>query len=384
MRRVAVVGVEQTPYVSAHKEWSLEELIFRTVRSLLQKVGVGIEDIDSAVISSSDQVDGRAISIMVTSGSVGGYAKDLLNAPSSGEHALALAFLRVASGMFDTSLVVGWNKCSEPEDMSNIQNLTADYIYHRDIGMNDVVSHALQAGVYVKNYGVSENAATRVVLKNRSNGTRNSHAHLREGISLASAESAPLVAWPLRMSHLPPESDGVCALLLASEDKVKSLASGAVAWIKGLSWVTDSYWMGDRRLHALSSLELAATRAYRMARIDKPADELDVVELHEVSAYHELMAYEALGLCGPGEAHRLVEDGATEFHGPIPVNPSGGALCANPYFATGLVRLAEAALQVMGSAGDHQVDGAQVSLASANCGFACQGGSAFIFSSRAD
>lgn len=381
-RNVAIVAVAQTPYRPSHSAWSLEEMIFRTVHSVPEKVGLGIEDVDSVVISSSDQVDGRPISIMVTSGPVGAYGKDLLNAPSSGEHALALAYLRVASGMFDTSLVVGWNKCSEPRDLSNVQNLTADYTYHRELGLNDTISHALQAGAYLDRYGVPEEAAALVAVKNRGNGVRNPLAHLQEKIALEAVSDAPYVAWPLRQSHLPPESDGVCVLLIAAEDKARDLVPDRAAWIKGLAWTTASYWLGDRTLASMEALGTAARQAYDMAGISRPADELDVIEIQDVTAYHELMAYEALGLCAAGQAHRLVLDGQTGLEGNTPVNPSGGALSANPYFATGLVRAAEVALQVMGQAGDRQVPGVRTGLAAAHSGFACQSGSVFIMSAN--
>ena len=163
---------------------------------------------------------------------------------------------------------------------------------------------------------------------------------------------------------------------------MESLGQESVAWIRGLSWVTDSYWMGDRPLQTMTSLEWAATKSYRMAGVSNPIEELDVIEIQDVSAYHELMAYEALGLCDPGKAWRLVENGNTDFNGRVPVNPSGGTLCANPYFVTGLVRVVETALQFMGRAGNHQVPGVKIGLASTNCGFACQGGSVFVLSSE--
>ena len=382
MRKVAIIGVSQTPYVAADKKWSLEELIFQTVTSLLAKVEVGIADVDSIVISSSDQVDGRAISIMVTSGPVGAYGKDLLNAPSGGEHALALAYLRIASGAFDTSLVVSWSKCSEPEDLAKLQTLSADYIYHRELGMNDTISHALQAGIYMKKYDVPEDAAAQVVVKNRKNGCFNHLAHLRQEVHPEEVKNSPYMAWPLKRDFLPPESDGVCALLLASEEKVKSIGAKNKAWIQGLSWIADTYWIGDRPLRSMASLEIAAQKAYQMAGVQRPKDELDVVEIQEVTAYHELMAYEALGLCGPGEGWRLISKGETDFQGPVPVNPSGGALSANPYFATGLIRAGEVALQVMGEAGEHQIPGAKLGLAAGQGGFACQNSSVFILSNQ--
>jgi len=186
----------------------------------------------------------------------------------------------------------------------------------------------------------------------------------------------------LKQGFLPPESDGVCALLLASEEKVKSLGIKDIAWIKGLSWIADTYWMGDRQLGSMTSLEIAARNAYRMAGIQRPKDEIDVIEIQEVTAYHELMAYEALGLCAPGEGWHLISMGETDFKGRIPVNPSGGALSANPYFATGLVRVAEVALQIMGEAGRHQISGVKLGLATCSAGFACQNSSVFILSNQ--
>ena len=122
----------------------------------------------------------------------------------------------------------------------------------------------------------------------------------------------------------------------------------------------------------------AAKQAYQSAEIKAPSEEIDVAEIHDVSAYHELMVYEALGFCSPGDGKELIGRGATEMTGEIPVNPSGGALASNPYFATGLVRVAEAALQVRGEAGDRQVKGANTALAQGSYGLAAQGASVFI------
>jgi len=136
-----------------------------------------------------------------------------------------------------------------------------------------------------------------------------------------------------------------------------------VAWIKGVGWTNDTYYLGDKELGELSSLSSAAQRAYQMAGIDDPLDQLDVAEVHDLSSFHELMAYEALGFCGKGEAGKLIDQGVTSMQGELPVNPSGGALSSHPYTAVGLIRVAEAALQVTGRAEGHQVSGAETALA---------------------
>ena len=173
---------------------------------------------------------------------------------------------------------------------------------------------------------------------------------------------SPYVSTPLRKLNLPPYSDGACAIVLATEEK--AMKSGRpVAWVSGIGWSNDTYFMGDKDLSKLSSLSQAAEKAYAMAAIRNPLKEIDVAELYDVTSYHELMEYEALGFCKEGQAGKLIDSGATSIGGELPVNPSGGMLSSNPYTAVGLFRVAEAALQVSGRAGSRQVPGAITALA---------------------
>jgi acetyl-CoA C-acetyltransferase len=134
-------------------------------------------------------------------------------------------------------------------------------------------------------------------------------------------------------------------------------------WVTGIAWAIDSYELGSKELSRLGSLASAAEKAYGMAGIEKPIDDLDLAEVYDVTAFHELMAIEALGLAPEGAAAGLVEEGVTRVGGRLPVNPSGGVLSANPYGASSLLRAAEAALQLRGEAGQGQVAGAQRALA---------------------
>jgi acetyl-CoA C-acetyltransferase len=113
----------------------------------------------------------------------------------------------------------------------------------------------------------------------------------------------------------------------------------------------------------MRTLRDAAASVYAKAGIREPLAELDVAELYEPVTYAELAWYEALGFCEEGEAGRLVEDGVTTMEGELPVNPSGGVLCTNPVGASGVIRVAEAALQLHGRAGARQVEGAKTALA---------------------
>jgi acetyl-CoA C-acetyltransferase len=155
---------------------------------------------------------------------------------------------------------------------------------------------------------------------------------------------------------------GGVAIVLASEDAARRI-SGKPVWISGISWAIDSYDLGSKELSRLGSLAAAAEKAYRMAGIGDPLKELDLVEVHDITAFHELMVYEALGLAPEGGGARLMEDGVTAPSGALPVNPSGGVLSSNLYGASGLLRVAEAAFQVRGEAGPVQVAEARRALA---------------------
>lgn len=360
----AIVGISQVGYASAIHDRTLEELIFDAATSALADAGLAWRDLDSVVLGASDLVDGRVISSMVTSGSAGGYMKDLLNVASGGEHALVLAHLQILSGLCATSLVISWSKCSEAP-IALVDRLSLDPFYYRHVGVTGLVAAALQASAYRLRYDVSEEAAARVVVKNRLHGARNPHAERRKPVTMNEVLASPLVAWPLKELETPPLSDGVCALVLASGQRTRSLRRPA-AWLLGVGWASDTYWREPEALVALLPLRAAAHRAYAMAGIGAAPPRNAVAEIHDVTPYHELMAYEGLGFCRAGEGQHLVGDPG------LAVNPSGGVLSANPYFASGLVRVAEAALQVMGRADAHQVPGTTVALAHASGGLGGQ------------
>ena len=117
----------------------------------------------------------------------------------------------------------------------------------------------------------------------------------------------------------------------------------------------------------------AAADLWRKAGITSPIDEVDVAEIYVPFSWYEPMWLENLGFAAPGQGWRLTEAGETEIGGRIPVNPSGGVLSSNPIGASGLLRFAEAALQVMSKAGEHQVPGARTAL-----GHAYGGGSQYF------
>ncbi len=368
--KVAIIGVGQTSY-GEKKHQSIDEMVFEAAKKALDDSGLEREEIESVVTAGSDGLDGRAISNMITAGSSGAYLKDEVKVSDGGIYALVMGYLRVASGVFDNSLVVSWTKSSEaPADL--IGNLTFDPFFLRSCGFNCITSLALEASIYINRARVKDGDAIDVVLKNRENALRNPLSHLLENPSREEINSSRFVSYPLREIYLPPKSDGACALVIASKKRAKSLKRKH-AWIKGLGWAIDGYYPSDGDLANLRSLRKSSEMAYKMAKIKKPLEEIDVAEISDNTAYHEMMIYEALGFCRDGEGKEFIRDGITKPKGELPVNPSGGILSSNPIFASSLVRAAEAALQIMGKAGKRQVSSAEVALAQGFTAMSTQG-----------
>jgi acetyl-CoA C-acetyltransferase len=178
---------------------------------------------------------------------------------------------------------------------------------------------------------------------------------------------SPVLADPIKELEAYPVTDGACAMILAAEEKARKWCPNPV-WLSGMASRMDFFYLGDRDLTETAALTLAAKKAYRMAGISDPRKEIDLVELSDFYSYQELLWLEGMGFCRRGKAVKMLDRGTTDLGGELPVNPSGGILSGNPVTVAGAVRVAEAALQLMGRAGDHQVEGAGKALAQGHCG----------------
>jgi acetyl-CoA C-acetyltransferase len=215
-----------------------------------------------------------------------------------------------------------------------------------------------------------------VAVKDRRNGSRNPYAHLQQpGITLESVQSSPMLWDPVRYDETCPSSDGACAVVIGGPAAARDAqaAGRPVAWIRATSMRTEpTMFAGKDHVNPRAGADAAAA-LWRQAGITDPLREIDAAEIYVPFSWFEPMWLENLGFAAPGDGWRLTEAGETEIGGRLPVNPSGGVLSSNPIGASGLLRFAEAALQVMGQAGEHQVDGARTAL-----GHAYGGGSQYF------
>lgn len=374
-RSVAVQGVGQTRYTTTRPEVSTPELVFEAVSAAMADASADVHDVDAVVFASAPEVfEGVHEPDRWCVDAYGGHHKPTLRVhtggATGGSGALAGVNL-VASGRFDTVLVVGLQRVAESADAQAVFTTIFDPVYESDVQLNVITTVAMIASRQLAQGHLTEDHMAWVAAKNLAAARDNPYAHLRLDVSEADVKASRQLAWPIRMLHACPRSDGACAVLLGAR---ASRAGGRTAWVRGAGSASDVYRLGDRindlgwDLAEPRALHWAAQRAYGEAGIDDPRHQVDVVEMYAPFSNIEVASYSALGLAPRGQGFRLVDEEATALGGDIPVCPSGGVQASNPIGATGLVRFAEAALQVTGRAGDHQVDGARTAVATATGG----------------
>ena len=381
LRKVAVVGSGQVVSREAYRETFMADLGRQAVLAAFDNTGLGIDDMDNLVDCSCDMIDGRSISSVFSLEACGGYMKEETKVEGDGAQAVYYAAMRVMSGAFDTALVVSYSKTSE-SDLHYYTGLMSEPFCMTPMGLDYVSVSALQADSYASKYGITPEQAALVSIKNMGNAGNNPYAQRKMDLSVEDVLGSKMLATPLRELDLCPSSDGAAAVILAAEGRAEMITDSP-AWITGIGCCGDIYYPGQRDLTELAGVRKAAKQAYEAAGIKKPMKDLDVAEITDVCSYHELMLYEALGLCGDGDGGKLIESGKTQMDGELPVNPSGGCLASNPWLVTGINRVAEAALQVSGKAGEHQVKGAGTALAHGADGMALQTNTVIILASSA-
>jgi len=370
LRRIAIVGYAQSRH-QYDMQKTREDMVFEVAKAALKHAGILREDVGTVVTASTDYLDGRTISNVFLSMAVGAMLKDESKVEEDGAMALQYAMMRLQSGAHDVALVEAHTQAStfNPHQVSFY---TLDPLFDRQIGvLNDVALAGLQARMYMDAYGVSEEEIAQVAVKNLGNAGHNPNAHRRmPDVTMEEVLGSKLYYDPIRELTMSPISDGAAVVILAAEEKAREITDRPV-WIEGVGASADAY-IRDRSLIRLDSLKQAAGRAFQMAGIKDPFNELDLAEVTERYAHEELMICEALGLCREGKGKALLENGVTEFDGEFPVNPSGGALGADPICATGLVRVIEAAKQIREEADGYQIPGVERALAHGQFGMCAQ------------
>ena len=368
-RAVAVIGTGQTKH-GRRDDLSYPDLVREAVKKVFEDAGITPKDVDGVVYGSMpSMMEGMAYNHFYFADALRVVGKPLLRTEtcgSTGQSVAHTAIHWIASGMADVVLAVASEKEHEGDAQATMMTVPEPFLMVM-IGGAPVV-FSLQSREWMGYYHIDDDkareAASIVSVDSHDGGLKNPLAHIRVKLTKEDISNAPIITYPVRLYDVCPTSDGACAVIFASEEKAKKICKKP-AWVKGIGFRGEEYFIGDSNKAVWQSTIEASKEAYKEAGITNPLKELDVAEVYNPFSYQELMFLECLGLCPPGEAPDYVIKGTFSPGGELPCDPSGGVLCTNPIGAAGLIRVAEAALQVTGKAGEHQVEGAKLALSHA-------------------
>lgn len=388
MRDVAIIGAGMTHF-GKFLNRGMKDLAAEAVKGALDAAGIDKSKLEAAVVGNATAglITGQEMirgQVVLREIGIGGIPViNTENACASSSTAFHLAWLYVASGMYDVALAVGMEKLYHEDkrrsfqaigtavDVEWVQQMMARMKASKVNGGNETPAPAEGAGEnrsmfmdfyaafarqHMAKYGTTKEQFARIAVKNHFHGSLNPHAQYREVYSLEDVLASPPVAEPLTRLMCSPIGDGAAAAVLCSAEKAKQFTSKPV-YVRASVLASGA----DRGPGEPDIAEASAKRAYAMAGVGP--EDLSVIEVHDATAPAELLVYEDLGLCAPGEGGKLIDTKATYFDGAIPVNTSGGLISkGHPIGATGVAQIYEIYTQLRGEAGDRQVRNPKVGL----------------------
>lgn len=364
MRDAYVIGAGQTDFGSFPNESyrSMFRTAFDHTRESVENT-VDTDEIDEAFVGMVG-IGGRQIGLAgpgATShlGLNGISTVRLENACASGGFAVRQAVQAVRSGMADLVLAGGVEMMN---DMSSDAakywfGVSGEMEWERMAGTTFSGVFAQMASAHMEEYGTTRENLSQVSVKSHAYGAKNPHAQLNFECSLDQVMEASDVASPLNLYHCCPMSDGAATVLIASEAVVDKYTDRPVR-VAGVGASSDGIGLFERDTYtSIPATKEAGEKAYADAGIDDPVDQLDFAEVHDCFSIAEIMAYEDLGFCAPGEGGTFIDEGVPGPDGALPVNTSGGLKSkGHPIGATGTGQVVEAFKQLTGKAGDRQLD----------------------------
>ena len=361
-KRVGICAVAQTTY--ERDKWYLrfQGMALEVLESLLEQTGLDFAEdtgIDTIINVSDDVFDARTISDNAMTDVLGAHYRCEEKVTQDGIQAVYYGLATILSGHTDVVMIIGHCKESQGQSRNMVTHMALDPFYTRPVGLDFCAAAGLQAQAYAARSGVTGEQLARVVVRARQNARNNPYLPEVKPVTAEEVLASPFLADPIRELEAYPVSDGSVGLILASEERAKEISDCPV-WITGVGNCMDSFFLGDRDLASNFALKKAAERAYQRAGVTDPQSSFDVIEISDQYAYQHPMWIEGLGICDQGQGGQWIDaDGPERLN----VNPSGGMLAGNPLILGGLVRAAEAALQLSGRAGDRQVKDARTALA---------------------
>jgi acetyl-CoA acetyltransferase len=393
---VYLVGVGMTPF-GKFLDRTVKDLTLEAVTGALSDSGAGKTDIEAAFFANTAQspMEGQ----FMVGGEIAlramGFAEipisNVENACASASTAFHLAYTNIKAGLSDVALAVGAEKMTSRDktksmaifdgawDVHGVDELTRNLLKlgegikappgrEADANMRSIFMdvYAALAKFHMKTFGTTERQLATVAAKNHHHSTFNPLSQYRNDMSVDDVLNARMISWPLTLPMCAPISDGAAAAVLVSEDALDRFDRSRAIKICASVLGTGS----NRKPEEVEKhvCRRAALKAYDIAGVGP--EDMSVAEVHDASAFAEIVQVENLGFCEFGDGGKLAERGETALGGRIPVNPSGGLESkGHPIGATGLGQIYELALQLRGEAGQRQVENARFAIAENGGGF---------------
>jgi len=331
MRDVAIISFAQTCHERAISELNEVEMLMPILAEALDGAGITKDRVDFVCSGSSDYLAGQPFSFVVTLDAFGPWPPiSESHVDMDGAWAVYESWVKMQMGKVDIAVVYAYGK-SSPGDIRRVLSRQLDPYYLGPLWIDSIATAALQAraGLDAGAFTIEQMAA--VAASSRSNAKTNPFAQVSGDVQVGELLGEPEYLSPLRKHDCAPVTDGAAVVVLAAGDVARELSSRP-AWIRGIDHRIEPHALGSRDLTRSVSTAQAAAKA---GVGDKP---IDLAELHAPFTHQQLLVRDALGL---GEG--------------VSINPSGGALCANPVMAAGLIRMGEAATRINRGEADRAV-----------------------------
>ena len=367
--KVYVVGVGMTKFEKpgSREGWDYPDMARESGTKALTDAGVDYREIQQGFVGyvAGDSTCGQRA--LYELGMTGIPIVNVNNNCSTGSTALFLAAQAIRGGLADCVLALGFEKMQPGSLGGGADDRESPLRRHiKALAEIDEITFPVAPWMfgaagreYMREHGATAEHFAKIGYKNHKHSVNNPYAQFQQEYSLQDILGARMISDPLTKLQCSPTSDGSAAAVLASEAFVEShgLADRAVE-IVGQAMTTDFASTFDGSAKNIIGYDMnvqAARQVYDQSGLG-PQD-FQVIELHDCFSANELLLYEALGLCGEGEAPALIDAGATTYGGRWVVNPSGGLISkGHPLGATGLAQCSELTWQLRGTADARQVD----------------------------
>ena len=390
---VSIIGIGKISNQEDMDRPAYHELLYWATKEALADAGLAGEDIDITIAAANEVLEGRALPNQGLVDPLGGVHKASdIRLCDDAVHAIFAGYCEALVNPGKIIVVGSVQKGSERvrESLADQKCLISslDPSYSRPVvsslssiaGIEHVLA-AMEMRRYMYSYDVSEEQIAKVVVKNVNNAIKSQSLHTSKMITLEDVFASERLSGPLKRMEVAPVTDAACVIIMCTHDRGREITKKPVK-IKGVGWCSDTHLMQLRKLEKAIYTYEAGEQAYGMAGIKNPLDEIQVAEINDTYAYKELQHCEALGFCKEGEGGAWIDQVLRGMNESLHVNPSGGLLGrGNPLSLGGLIGVAEAALQVRGEAGHHQLPYVETALAQSWSGLPYHSGSVVILGS---